>query len=163
MTPSAIPTPFDIIPPPPPLWTPSLQVWLLLLALTFASIVFLVVKNRKVPPPPLAYRDQLLGDIRRCIAHNDCIDLEYVVQLALRTLSFTTGEDFGAESAISLKNRAKNESNPSLAALMEKVGVTKDLLYAPRLQQDEVTIFARSLAVSAEEVLSAAVSEEPSE
>ena len=158
----AIPTPFDIIPPPPPLWTPSLQIWALLLTLIVVTILLILMRNRKIPPPALGYREQLLGDIRRTIAHHDNVNLEYVVQLALRALSYTTGEDYGSESASTLRRRAENTTNPLVSELMEAIAASKDQLYAPRLSQDDVKISARKLAVRAEEILSAALLQEPS-
>jgi hypothetical protein len=159
----AIPTPFDIIPPPPPVWTPSLQVWLLLAAIICGSILYLIIKRRRVPPPPLGYREQLLSDIRQCLVHNENVDLEHVVQLALRTLSYTTGEEYGSESAMSLKRRSETEVTPLLSGLLEKVAASKDLLYSPNPSKEEIVMSARNLAVSAEEVLSAAASAEPSQ
>lgn len=165
----AVPTPFDIIPPPPPLWTPAPYVWLLLVVIVLGSIFLILAKRRKIPPPPLGYRDQLLADIRRCIYQHERIDLghttdlEHVVQLALRALSYTTGEEFGSESAHSLRQRAKTAPNSVVSRVMEKISDSKDLLYAPRSLEEARTSAAKSLAVMLEELLSATIVTETQE
>lgn len=152
MTP--IPTPFDIVLPPAPAWSPSSAVWLLFGVVLLGIICLILVRSKKPPPLQLNFRDQLLRDVRRCLSDRDTRELHYVVQLAMRTLTVVSGNDYAALSSSALRQVSQNTGHPSIASFIFAIAAAKDLLYAPSQREEQKVIAAKQLLISAEELLS---------
>jgi hypothetical protein len=136
---SPIPTPYDIIPPPPGPITPPLTVWALLVGLTILAGLLLRYVSRRAQAQSMP---KLLGTLTRELSnagtHSESrASLERVARLSRRIVAPYLSRDATSLSASELRLLASATSNShtdqdrALSEALSLVADLEDSLYAP--------------------------------
>ncbi len=139
-----IPTPFDIIPPPPGPWVPSPNAWLVLVALLVVAGWLIRRMGRIHRPVSQQIVAQLLKDLNRT-ASQEQVHLERLCRVAKRLLAFYIPEDLTGLSSPEMRHAADclskgDDSAHSAAAIIRLLADIEDREYAPRQNTTDGTI-----------------------
>jgi hypothetical protein len=134
---TAIPTPFDIIPPPPGAWVPSGLTWgLLLVLIALAAIAALRLRRRFKAPPLQSLLELLFRDLSQALNHRP-IQLERASRLARRIISQYLPQDLAGLSSTELRACASHlpvetdAKAASTAEIVRLIAELEDQAYAP--------------------------------
>jgi len=142
---TAIPTPFDIIPPPPGPWVPSSQAWLALLcALLVAWLLIRRVGKRGRSPAV----DRIIRNLEAELTHTasqEPAQLERLCRLAKRLIAFYIPHDLtgltSPETRLIADSLFKGDDRArSSAEIVRLLAEIEDREYEPRLESGESTI-----------------------
>lgn len=136
--PTPIPTPYDIIPPPPGTWIPSALTWSLLTVCFLASLAWILIRARAARNSLDSIITGLSEELARELVKQP-IELERISRLARRIASYQLGVDITGLTAAELRERTSSHSNQkgSTPALMRALAVVEDLAYAPMSSSEE--------------------------
>lgn len=155
---TAIPTPFDIIPPPPGAWIPSPLTWGLFILLTVVGAVVALRLRRRLAAPALnSLLALLFQDLTQTLNHNP-IQLDRASRLARRILSQYLPDDLTGLSSSELRACASNLPSETDARAASTAGIVRliadleDQAYAPGLTStgEPIAQLAKDLASAIE-------------
>jgi len=140
-----IPTPFDIIPPPPGPWVPSSQAWLALLcALLVAWLLIRRVGKRGRSPAV----DRIVRNLDAELTHaasQEPVQLERLCRLAKRLIAFYIPHDLtgltSPETRLIADSLLKGDERArSCAEIVRLLAEIEDHEYEPRRESGDATI-----------------------
>lgn len=150
---SPIPTPFDIIAPPPGPWVPSPLAWIVLLcALIIACwLIRGIGKNRRAPAV-----EQVLRNLEAELTHTasqEPVQLERLCRLAKRLIGFYIPHDLTGLSSAETRLIADalfkgDERDRSAAEIVQLLASVEDREYEPRQESGETTIRSEAQKLS---------------
>lgn len=143
-----IPTPFDIIPPPPGAWVPSPLTWSLVLLLAIIGGWWGSRLRRKQPAPPIQRMLQsLLADLKSTLTTSPP-QVERASRIARRIVSQYASVDITGLSSSELREQAStlpittDAQSASNAELLTLIADLEDGAYAPRSGEFPATLTA---------------------
>jgi len=130
--PTPIPTPYDIIPPPPGPWIPSALTWSILAAFFLAALSWILFRSRTTRISLDSIVTVLSEELTRELA-KEPIELERISRLARRIASHQLGTDITGLTPSELHERANSYLNQrsSITALIHAIAKIEELAYAP--------------------------------
>jgi hypothetical protein len=154
-----IPSPFDIIEPPPGPIVPSPMAWILT-ALFFAAMLALsrLLYRRMKTPPLHTLVATLLDEFKRAASQSHTsLAVERIARLTKRILSVLIADDVDSLSSSEIRSlaislsRSSDERQRSSAAILELLAQVEELAYAPQDSTPEIQSLISQLERSLEE------------
>jgi hypothetical protein len=134
---TAIPTPFDIIPPPPGPWVPTTYSWIALMcALVLSSWLIRRIGRRRRTPAV----EQIVRGLESELTHaatQDPVRLERVCRLAKRLIAFYIPQDLTGLTSpetrmVAEALRKGDDRSRSAAHIVDLLATIEDQEYAPK-------------------------------
>ncbi|MEY4701780.1 MAG: hypothetical protein RL326_1967 [Pseudomonadota bacterium] len=132
-----IPTPFDIISPPPAPWVPTTYAWLVLLSALVLAYWWIRRLGRKRRAPAV---EQIIRGLESELTHattQDPLRLERVCRLAKRLIAFYIPQDLTGLTSpetrmVAEALRKGDDRSRSAAQIVELLAAIEDREYAPK-------------------------------